>query len=272
MTVAAAREPALPSTTPILTDEQITAFERDGFLAIPRLVDADEVARLRLVLERLFAERAGRERGAHFDLSAVDVDGKAEGLPQILEPSKLAPELAHGRFHEHARAASLQLLGGPADELGRGGDHAILKPARHGAATPWHQDEAYWPVPMQDARSCSTWLALQEATVDNGCMWFVPGSHRLGVLMHQPIGGDPRVHGLETLVADTRAAVPVPLPAGGAVIHHVRTLHYAGPNRTGVQRYAYIVGFWRPGVPRTTPRDMPWLEAQNAASSTRVAP
>ena len=57
------------------------------------------------------------------------------------------------------------------------GNHAILKPARIGGATPWHQDEAYWD-PRYAHRAVSIWLALQPATLENGCMRFIAGSHR----------------------------------------------------------------------------------------------
>ncbi len=114
-----------------------------------------------------------------------------------------------------------------------GCEHAILKPARHGTTTPWQQDEAYACMPVHDAHSCAIWMALQDPSIENGCLWYVPGSHRRDRMrVHQPIGGDPRVHGLETLDIDPRQGVPVPVPAGGMVIHHARTLHYAGPNRT----------------------------------------
>ncbi len=250
--------------------EQVAAFHRDGFLRIERITGDDEVERLHAIFERLFAARAGRERGEQFDLAGADEDGKPEGLPQILAPSAKAPELRETLYHANGLALSRQVLGdGPISEVRWGGDHAILKPARYGKTTPWHQDEAYWD-PMSDARGLSIWMPLQRATVENGCLWFVPGSHRGEILEHQSIGNDVRVHGLETLVADTRAAVPVPLAAGGAVIFHCRTLHYAGPNTTDQSRYAYTIGYHRPGIPRATRRHVPWQDRKQTAREARA--
>src|SRR5205085_8106879 len=128
-------------------------------------------------------------------------------------------------------------------------DHAILKPALHGVETPWHQDEAYWD-PAFEYESMSIWISLQEATEENGCMWFVPGSHRLDVLPHHSIDNNPRIHGLEVDGADVVKAIACPLPAGGCTIHHNRTLHYTGPNRSSQPRRALILGFGLPARQR----------------------
>ena len=89
-------------------------------------------------------------------------------------------------------------------------------------------------------------------------------------MAHHSIGHDVRVHGLETDEADPSRAVAAPLPPGGCTIHHCRTLHYAGPNRSGQPRRAYILTFRNPLRPRDTPRDFPWLTARRTARQDRV--
>ncbi|NUQ65036.1 MAG: phytanoyl-CoA dioxygenase family protein [Pirellulales bacterium] len=131
-------------------------------------------------------------------------------------------------------------------------------------------DEAYWD-PAFDYCSISIWVPLQDATLDNGCMQFIPRSHRQKVVPHHSIGRDPRVHGLETDAVDVSAAVACPVPAGGATVHHCRTLHYAGPNRTGQPRRAYIMIFGTPRQPRTEPRSFPWRKQRRTAREARAA-
>ena len=177
----------------VLTREQVEQFHRDGFLALERLMDPEEVAWAREIYDRLFAQRAGREFGDQFDLGGPDTEGEVAVLPQILNPAKYAPELKEGRYRKNALAIAQQLLG---EQAVYQGEHAIFKPARYGAATPWHQDEAYWN-PAMDYYSISIWIPLQEATIENGCLWFVPGSHHWEIVPHHTIGHDPRVHGLE---------------------------------------------------------------------------
>nr|CAA9288601.1 hypothetical protein AVDCRST_MAG63-4199 [uncultured Armatimonadetes bacterium] len=252
--------------TIVLTEEQITAYHRDGFLAIPAITTPEEVEWLRGVYDRLFAQRAGREDGNQFDLGGTDEEGKEAALPQILDPKRYAPELAEGLFRVNALAVARQLLGPHAEARG---EHAIFKPAGTGAPTPWHQDEAYWD-PTLEYNSISIWIPLQEATLENGCMQFVPGSHRNEVLPHHSIGHDPRVHGLEVDAAETRGAVACPLPPGGATIHHNRTLHYAGPNTSSIPRRAYILGFGLASRKRDTPRRFPWNEIKQTARDARA--
>jgi ectoine hydroxylase-related dioxygenase (phytanoyl-CoA dioxygenase family) len=252
----------------MLTPDDVARYHEQGFLALESFISAEEVDRMRTVYDRLFAERSGREVGDQFDLAGIDDDDSEANLPQILNPSQYAPELLHSATLDRAREVLLELLGPDATV---GGDHAINKPPRHGVETPWHQDEAYWDPALRHT-SLSIWIPLQEATVENGCMHFVPGSHHGEVVPHRPIGGDPRVHGLEVEpgAVDVSAAVACPIPAGGATIHAGRTLHYTSPNHTADHRRAYIITGGTPPGPATEPRDFAWQTTRRTARSTRA--
>jgi ectoine hydroxylase-related dioxygenase (phytanoyl-CoA dioxygenase family) len=100
-------------------------------------------------------------------------------------------------------------------------------------------------------------MPLQPATIDNGCMHFVPGSHLMEVQDHQLI--EPTTEGLElTDDSGVRDAVACPLPAGGATVHANRTLHYAGANRTEEPRRALIMAFRVRPTPLEADREFPW--------------
>jgi ectoine hydroxylase-related dioxygenase (phytanoyl-CoA dioxygenase family) len=250
-----------------LTSEQIDFYHREGYLSLEQVSPPEEVALLRKIYERLFDERAGRDEGNQFDLAGDDAEGKEASLPQILNPSKYAPELEETVFAANALAVTRQLLGPDATDRG---SHMIRKPAG-GPETPWHQDEAYWD-PQRDYNTTNFWLPLQDATADSGCMWFLPRSHEWEVLPHRPIGGNVAVHGLELDVeVDLSAAVCCPLPAGGCTIHKSRTLHYTGANRTDHPRLAYIRGGGLTAGDRVTPRRFPWNEIKQTARDQRAA-
>ncbi len=255
-----------------LTQEQIDFYHREGYLTLEAITTPEEVAWLRDIYDRLFASRAGREEGNQFDLGGTDEEGKEATLPQILNPAKYAPELKNGQFRVNALHVARQLLGPDAQAMG---EHAIFKPARIGAATPWHQDEAYWNPNMR-YNSFSLWIPLQPATPENGCMQFVPGSHRSDILPHHSINHDVRIHGLELDEVDTSCsaavanAVPCPLPPGGCTIHHNRTLHYAGPNISDIPRRAYILGFGLPPTPHEEPRAFPWNDSKQTPRAERA--
>lgn len=253
-----------------LTPDQLAQYERDGFLVVPNFTTPEECASIKTTYDRLFAERAGRETGDQFDLAGSDEEGKEAKLPQILSPHKYAPELTETLAWANAGALLRQVYG--TDEIGYG-DHAILKPARNGAPTPWHQDEAYWD-PTRRYRSLSIWLPLQDTSIEMGCMWFVPGSHRSEIIDHRPIGGDIRVHGLEVdpaLDYDFGNAVACPLPAGSVTVHDSRTLHYAAGNNTDEPRRAWILSGGASGSAWDgPPRSFPWQALRDTAREKRA--
>jgi ectoine hydroxylase-related dioxygenase (phytanoyl-CoA dioxygenase family) len=252
--------------TVTLTSQQINFFHANGFLSLDAITTPEEVARMRTAYDQIFQQRAGREEGNQFDLAGADEEGKEAALPQILNPRKYAPELADTLYETNARAIAEQLLGPEAHFTG---DHAIFKPARSGAPTPWHQDEVYWD-PNTNYNALSFWMPLQEATLENGCMQFIPGSQNQEIVPHRSIGGDTRIHGLEIVAdVDTSQAVPCPIPAGGVTLHGSRTMHYTGANHSDIPRRALILGFGAPGTPRTDGRRFPWNEAKHTAREQR---
>ncbi len=256
--------------TLLLTAEQIAEYEREGFLVVPQFTTPEECARIKVIYDRLFAERAGRESGNQFDLAGSDEEGKEAKLPQILGPHEYAPELTETLAWANAGALLRQIYG--TDEVGFG-DHAILKPARNGAPTPWHQDEAYWD-PSRLYHNLSIWLPLQDTSIEMGCMWFLPRSHRYEVMPHRPIGGDIRVHGLElepSVDAGLDRAVACPIPAGSVTVHDSRTLHYAAGNNTDEPRRAWILSGGAPGEAWSgTPRSFPWQAVRKTAREQRA--
>src|ERR1700682_6341573 len=133
-------------------------------------------------MERLFQERAGENEGAYGDLVAGHEHPDEGNSPQILNSVNYAPWLHKTRCFENALSLARQILGNEARFFL---DVSILKKPAIGAATPWHQDEAF-----RDARfeynELAIWLALQDVFVETGCMQFIPGSHKGPVLEHHP--------------------------------------------------------------------------------------
>lgn len=233
-----------------LTDAQVACYERDGFLRIDALTDQAEVEALVGLYDELFARDRGFDAGDRIELNP---DVAAAPLPQIVNPERYAPRLVQGRAYRNARSIARQLLGPGCVPTG---NHAILKPARIGGDTPWHQDEAYWDARFAH-RALSIWLALQPATRANGCMRFIAGSHRGPVLPHRLISEDS--HGLRLAgnAPGVRDAV-CELPAGGATVHDGRTVHGADPNLSGSPRRALVFGFGLAPVRLATPNHYPW--------------
>ncbi|HKE94469.1 MAG TPA: phytanoyl-CoA dioxygenase family protein [Povalibacter sp.] len=233
-----------------LTDAQVALFQRDGFVRIEALTDDAEIEILIGLYDELFQRQGGFDAGDRIELSADLADAP---LPQIIHPERYAPRLIEGAAYRTAREIARQVLGYGCVPTG---NHAILKPARIGAATFWHQDEAYWD-PRYAHRAVSIWLALQPTTLENGCMQFIPGSHRGPVLPHELIS--PSAHGLRLREMTPLAPVTIcELPAGAATLHDGRTVHGAGPNSSAQPRRALVFGFGLAPVLLDSPNHYPW--------------
>jgi hypothetical protein len=249
---------------PHVSEDQLVAFRRDGFLLVEGLSSGEEIASLLALFERIFAERRGWDAGDLFDMVGLDSPGQELALPQIVRPSLYEPLLQQSKLASSARSIAEQILG---PKVENDLEHAIYKPAFDGAATPWHQDDAFHRKGSGVPESISIWMPLQDVTVESGCMQYIRGSNLGPLYPHRSPRNDPRIHGLETISPpDLTNCVAVPMRAGDAVIHLSRTLHGAGANTSDEPRLAYVLGYSvRTRRDRILMRDYPWnLEKQTA--------
>jgi ectoine hydroxylase-related dioxygenase (phytanoyl-CoA dioxygenase family) len=244
---------------PLLTDAQLASFKENGYLSLDRITSPEDAANIRNTLVDLFERKAGHEQGAYFNFAGNEKDKDAPSVPQIMAPRNFAGDLAKSEFRRNATRLAEQILG---PEVRFHVDHTLMKPALTGAATPWHQDEAF-KDPKMVAQEISFWMPLQPVNEVNGCMMFAPGTNRGEILPHRTPGNDPGVHAIEIYEGvDMDKVVSCPLPTGGCTIHTGRTAHGAGPNRSDAPRYAYVLIFQTPGVPVANPRTFPWLDGK----------
>jgi hypothetical protein len=249
-----------------LDPTMIERFREDGFLAFDTGLSGDTIAALRQTLARLHQENVGFEEGALYDALGVDDGSEPARFPQIMHPRSFAPELIDSSFYKLARGMAEQILG---STVRFKADISLMKPARTGDATPWHQDEAFQD-PAFDYEEISFWLALQPVNEANSCMAYFPGTHKGPVLPHGFPGDDPRIHALECISGfNPLDAVSCPLPAGGCVIHTGRTLHGASPNASDHERMAYVLIFDKVPTPARQARHFPWREQHRPARARR---
>jgi phytanoyl-CoA hydroxylase len=218
------------STPTTLCPEHVRQFDEHGYVVIPDLVDA-------ATLHRVEAEIDGFEAKADEFLQSID-----EGRVSIAETGAItfATHLAARSALLRELTTAPRLVGICADLVGPDvnlyWDQAVYKKPEKPRRFPWHQDNGYAYVEPQ--QYLTIWLALTDATVDNGCPWIVPGLHRLGTLRHTfvaPLGYE--------CLSDPEGAVAAEVPAGGAVVFSSLTPHLTGPNTTGAVRKAYILQY-----------------------------
>ena len=115
-------------------------------------------------------------------------------------------------------------------------DQAVYKKPGTEAPFPWHQDNGYTYVQPQQYLTC--WVALTDATLDNGCPWVLPGLHRRGTLRHATTD-----LGFVCVEEPPVEPIAAPVGRGGIVVFSSLTPHSTGPNRSGATRKAYIVQY-----------------------------
>jgi phytanoyl-CoA hydroxylase len=215
-------------------------FQRDGFAPIGPLLGPDEVESYRRIYDRfLRGEIDAGHRRSDLGAGAETTQAGVENITQIMWPSAVCPDLLDLPLHERGLAIARDLTG---SDAAFDFDMLINKAPGTGTPTPWHQDAAYW-LDLPDTRAVSIWVALDDATVDNGCMWYVQGSHLGPLRPHRPAGTGGGALECDCTEAEP-GATPVPLAPGEAVAHAGGTLHYSRGNTTADQnRRAYILNY-----------------------------
>ena len=217
----------------MVTFNQFEFFELEGYLPVEDILSVKEMTFYDLTYNG-FINNEFDTNELRSDLSGKE-DNNKEYITQIMLPSKIYPDILQHSMHQKGLAIAQELLG---EDMILDFDMLINKAPHTNQSTPWHQDAAYW-IDMPDKRALSIWFAIDEATLDNGCMWYTPKSHKLPLRKHhQPIG-----KGALQCKGSEEESIAVPLKPGSCVIHHGHTLHYSRGNSTSGHRRAFILNF-----------------------------
>ena len=224
-----------------LSQEQVEQFEQQGFLPVEDLLTPLEVKALHLRMEDI------GNKVVEFPQDYVQIEplvAKGE-LPEdpirfnnvrkIWNLTKFDPLFKAYARHPKILAVVSSLIG---PNIKIYVDQTLCKPPRVGSAKPPHQDSAYWTT-IDPPNLVICWMALDDATEDNGCMRFIPGSHKLGVIEHKRLE-DFRV---EDDKVDYASEVAVPLRAGSCSFHHSLAMHRTDVNSSPNRRIGLTVAY-----------------------------
>lgn len=263
-----AKENSCKDARAFLAGEGLQSFSTNGFLAVMSISPSAELSEIRRVLADLVDRRVGEKEGALFDTMESSSCSGAPTSIQLTDPSNYNAWLLETDYVRNATRIAHQLL--PNCFLRC--NFVLLKRAKVGSGTPWHQDEAYFD-PRYEHATLTFWMPLQDVGPEDGCMIYVPGSPQMGMLEHRSLHGDTHTHSFECAVSFKQdQCVTVPLRAGDCVIHGQRTLHCSTNNESSIDRYAYILTFVTPPTLREQPAKAPWLEQrQSIEQQTRRA-
>ncbi|XP_002968187.2 phytanoyl-CoA dioxygenase, peroxisomal [Selaginella moellendorffii] len=227
-----------------VSEEEIAAFHRDGYVHLQGVLAEDEIAQLEREF-MAFLRREIRVEGRDFCDMSADYSKPVESFSiiNIMLPSKYNPSLKGNIYQRRAASISQQLLG---DGMVFDYDQLLAKPPnKPDAEFKWHQDLAYWPV-TKDTRTASFWLAIDDSTIQNGCLQFVPGTHLEHQLRdHGPAHGDrEKSHTLFATLAPADAPKAMEIRRGDVTVHHERLLHGSSGNLSSDSwRRAWVIAF-----------------------------
>lgn len=241
-----------------VSDAQVARYQEDGFLIMEQFLSADELAHWRQAIQQAAAARIDNPDGK----SNLEDEGYYRSVfTQLSGLRRISKEVEEILLDPRIGELAARLVG--TDGMRLWNDQALFKPP-FGNPTAWHFDMPKWS--FDDARAITVWVALEDATLENGCMWYVPGSHKTARIESIPLGpnlgavfdGYPEWREIDT--------VPAVLPAGGAVWHGGLTAHGAGANMTPRPRDAMTCAYMPVNVTYNGRRDDYVLSEEYAAS------
>jgi len=233
-----------------LSRDQLDFFDEYGYLSNVKLLEEWQVEKLNEEL----AEIADPAHPAH-ELFYEFNSNESADPNAVLFHALGAWRISIG-FHDiiwnpaFVMAAS-QLLGNKAVRFWH--DQLFCKPSHHGGVVAWHQDYSYWTrtVPLQHL---TCWVGLDDATIENGCLYYVPKSQHWGLLDKPDLAGD--MDGLMRYLTDQQKTefkpVPIELKKGYAAFHHPLMVHGSFANKSERSRRAFVLNVFADGTKSNT--------------------
>lgn len=228
---------SLPTAQTCVTEDQQRQWDEDGYFILPKAVEADQLDAMRRVILEFVTGRRCLDSVSELvqELDAMPCDELKDKLRKLSGIGRNTREMWTSWYaNERVLNVIRHFLG---DTIFLKYDSVFLKPARVGGATPWHQDIGLWLDTNSDA--VNAWLAVDPATKENGCLQFIPGTHRTDVITH--VKYPDQVHGelprklVERTIAE-HGVKHIELAPGDCVVWHSHLWHFSPPNTSDQRR------------------------------------
>lgn len=228
-----------------LNEDQIAFFHENGYLKGIRILTDEQVELLRGELHQFMGpERLGQDLFHEYHSNeSTDPD---RILFHALGAWRVLPGFHDLLWNPAFLMPAAQLLGGPVRFWH---DQLFCKPSRHGGVVAWHQDYSYWTRTTPLAH-LTCWIGLDDSSIENGCLNYVPGSHKWPDLPKPVLTGE--MDSIKSIlpeeIRDAFQPVPSEMAKGQGSFHHARTMHGSGANNSSHPRRATVINVFRDGV------------------------
>lgn len=236
-----------------LTHKQIQFFHENGYLAGVRVLNDEQIEALRDELTDLI-DPSHPGHNLFYEFHSNESTDPATVLFHTLGAWRISPAFHDLLWNPAFLMPASQLLGGPVRFWH---DQLFCKPARHGGVVAWHQDYSYW-TRTQPIAHLSCWIGLDDSTAENGCVHYVPGSHRWNLLPITGLAND--MKSIQNVLNEEQKSnfkpVAIELKAGECSFHHPLMVHGSFENRSEHPRRGTVINVFRDGV-RSRSNDPP---------------
>lgn len=230
-----------------LSDQQLADFQNNGFISGIDILNQSQIDALRSELEEvLHCDHDGREYW--YEYHANESGNPDHVLFHALGGWRVRQGLHDVLWIPSFLKAASQLLNDQPVRFWH--DQLFCKPPRHGGVVAWHQDYSYWTrtKPMQHL---TCWIGLDDTNSDNGCLQYIPTSHRWDLLPSVGLAGD--MNSIRNVLSDEQwerfqQPTAVELKAGQAAFHHPLLVHGSFENRTAQPRRAIVLNVFADGT------------------------
>jgi len=228
-----------------LTNDQIELYRENGYLSGLRVLTDAQVKVLRAEVDEL-ANPNHEGCQLFYEYNSNESTDSNTILFHALGAWRVKPGLHDCLWNAAFLVPAAQLLNAP---IRFWHDQIFYKPPHHGGVVAWHQDYSYWTRTKPMAH-LSCWIGLDDSTVSNGCVHYVPGSHRWPLLPITGLAND--MTSIQTVLTDSQKynfhPVPIELKSGEASFHHPLMVHGSFENKTEYPRRAIVINLFVDGV------------------------
>lgn len=228
-----------------LSEQQVAFFKEHGYLSNVKLLNDGQVEKLLVELEKIM-DPAHPAHDLFYEFHSNESTDPTKVLFHALGAWRVTPGFHDVLWNPAFVMAASQLLGG---SVRFWHDQLFCKPARHGGVVAWHQDYSYW-TRTRPMEHLTCWVGLDDADVQNGCLYYVPGSHNWGLLDKPDLAGD--MDGLNKYLTEQQKKefkpIPIEMKKGYGTFHHPLLVHGSYENKTERQRRAFVVNVFKDGV------------------------
>jgi hypothetical protein len=230
-----------------LSKDQVDFFNENGYLPGIKMLNDEQIDFLRKDVMEL-ANPAYAGNALFYEYNSNESTDPQTILFHALGAWRITPGLHDVLWNPAFVMAASQLLGNKPVRFWH--DQLFYKPAKKGGVVAWHQDYSYW-TRTKPVAHITCWCTLDDATIENGCLNYIPRSHKWGLLPKTVIAGD--LHGIKSFLNDEQKKEfehpqPTPVKAGEAIFHHSLTLHGSGENKSAQPRRAFVINAFADGV------------------------